>query len=556
MMRSAAVGFLMLVLAPVYGQTTVYKFWVELKDKNNNGYSIDKPEAFLSQRAIERRKKQGIAITQQDLPITLAYQEGIEQLGVQIVHSSRWFNSVTIKCTGDTSILKEIRKLPYVEGTRLLYMKVENENPPKSADAMMEFMMSMNAPKKPDNESDYGFSFGQIDMLQGDDLHGLGYKGQGIIIAVLDAGFYKVNEMEVFDKMREEGRLMGTYDVVHKDSLVYEDDMHGMNVLSCMASLLPGQMIGTAPSASYWLIRTEDNFSEFPIEESNWIAGAEFADSVGADVINSSLGYTRFDEKSLSYSYKSLNGNSLISRAATRCAGVGMIVCNAAGNEGDGDWRYVGVPADADSILTVGGVDIYREHSSFSSYGPTSDGRIKPNVCAQATATFVASSKGKFYPSQGTSFASPVMCGMVASLWSAHPTRTNMEILKAIEQSSDRFSHPDNTFGYGIPDMLIANRLLGGDPNFDYTQDQWLQEINPEYYDQVPVHFYSSKAQKMTLVVRDHKGRKVRNLSFELKAGEFLMYNLSDLPKSKKGLTLEITLNGEMKSYALKKSEN
>lgn len=555
MMRSAAAGFLMLVMGQVYGQTAVYKFWIELKDKENNGFSVDQPEAFLSQRAIERRKKQGIPVTHQDLPVTPAYREGIEKLGVEVLHSSRWFNSVTVVCKEDTSVMKEIRKLAYVKGSRLLYARIESETTPKSPDGMMEFMMSMSAPKKPDNETDYGFGYGQIDMLEGDNLHALGHKGQGIVIAVLDAGFYRVDEMEVFDNMREEGRLLGTYDVVKKDTLVYEDDMHGMNVLSCMASVLPGQMIGTAPSASYWLIRTEDNFSEFPIEESNWIAGAEFADSIGADVINSSLGYTRFDETTLSYTYKSLNGTSLISRAATRCAGVGMIVCNAAGNEGDGDWRYVGVPADADSILTVGGVDIYREHSSFSSFGPTSDGRIKPNVCAQATATFVASSKGKFYPSQGTSFASPVMCGMVASLWSAHPTKTNMQILKAIEQSADRYSNPDNTYGYGIPDMMVANRLLGGDPNFDYTQDQWLMEINPEYYDQVPVHFYSSKDQTLNVVLRDHKGRKVRDLTFHLKQGDFLLYNLTDLPKSKKGLTLEITLNGEVTTYPLKKSE-
>lgn len=535
-------------------QTLVYKFWVELSDKNNNGFSIDKPEAFLSQRAIERRKNQGIAITYDDMPITATYRDGVEKLGVEIVHSSKWFNALTIRCT-DTSVMKEIRKLPYVMGSRLLYAKEEYDTEPKNPDAMLEYVMSMGADKKPDNTSDYGFGYNQINMLQGDALHGMGHNGKGIVIAVLDAGFYKMNEMETFDRLRTEGRLLGTYDFVRHDTLVYEDDMHGMNVLSCMASNTPGKMIGTAPGASYWLLRTEDNFSEFPIEEANWVAGAEFADSVGADLINSSLGYTNFDNQELSYKYKNLNGNSIVSRAATHCAHVGMIVCNAAGNEGDGEWHFIGVPADADSILSVGGVDAMRDHSNFSSFGPTADGRIKPEVCAQATGTIVASSKGKFYPSQGTSFASPVMCGMVASLWSAHPTKTNMQIMAAIKQSADRYSQPDNTYGYGIPDFIQANRILGGDPSFDYSTDQWLLEIPTTYYDAVDLSFFSSKEQTMTIVVRDHKGRRIRNMSFNLKKGEFFNYNLQDLPTGKKAITVEITLNGELKTYTIQRED-
>lgn len=552
MIRSVAFALFVLLGFNLNAQQMVYKFWVELSDKNENGYSVNEPEKFLSQRAIDRRKKQGISITDRDLPVTMAYVQGIEAKGVRVLHSSKWFNAVTIECT-DTSIMKEIRKLPFVLGSSLLYAKLEGKEKPKSKDAMMDYLMAMSAPKTPDNETDYGYGYGQINMLQGDALHGMGHRGSGVVVAVLDAGFFRMNEMDAFDKLREDGRLLGTWDVVMKDTLVYEDDMHGMNVLSCMATNLPGKMIGTAPDASYWLIRTEDNFSEFPIEESNWIRGAEIADSLGADVINSSLGYTNFDEKKMSHTYKSLDGKSKVSLAATMCTRVGMIVCNAAGNEGDSDWHYVGVPADADSILTVGGVDAFEDHSIFSSYGPTSDGRIKPTICAQATATFVGASKGKFYPSQGTSFASPVMCGMVASLWSAHPTKTNIEIMHAILQSSDRYSHPDNTFGYGIPDFMLANRLLGGDTTFDYSTDQWLSPIPEEFYDAIPLHFYSSKDQTLKIIVRDHKGRKVRHLDFELKKGQFLTYTLQDLPKSKKGIHLEIIMGEESKTYTIKK---
>ncbi|MDX5320580.1 MAG: S8 family serine peptidase [Bacteroidota bacterium] len=535
---------------PVFSQTQVFKFWVELSDKNNTRYSVDHPEAFLSERAIERRKKQGIAITERDFPVNESYLSEIEAKGVKLVHTSKWFNAVTVRCT-DSSVMAEIRKLSFVKGTRLLYDKVESETKPKGNEAMMEYLMSMSSPKKPENNSDYGFGLGQIAMLEGDDLHQRGHKGKGIVIAVLDAGFYKMHDMEVFDHLRNEGKLLGTWDVVMQDTLVYEDDMHGMNVLSCMASYMPGKMIGTAPDASYWLIRTEDNFSEYPIEESNWIRGAEMADSIGADVINSSLGYTQFDNTKLSHTYSHLNGKSLASQAATYCAHVGIIVCNAAGNEGNGKWHYIGVPADADSILTVGGVDEFKDHSTFSSFGPTYDGRIKPTVCAQATATYVASSKGKFYASQGTSFASPVLCGMVASLWSAHPDKTNIQVMNAIIQSSDRYSHPDNTFGYGIPDFMMAHRILGGDPDFDYSKDQWLQEIPTTYYDQIPLHFYSSKAQTLKIVVKDHKGRKVRNMEFALEQGQFFLHSLKDLPKSKKGISLEIQVGEEVKTYSL-----
>lgn len=537
-------------LSEAMAQSYVYKFWIELKDKENNGYSIDNPSAFLSQRAIERRAKQNIPITTADLPVSPQYVLEIEQRGVKVLHTSRWFNSVTISCN-DSAVLKEIRKLPFVVGTRLLYNRDESIEGKKNNPAIMEYLMTMEAPKSPENESDYGFGLEQISMLNGDKVHASGFTGDNIVIAVLDAGFYKMNEMKDFDHLRQTGRLLGTYDFVNKDTLVYEDDMHGMNVLSCMAAYTPGRMIGTAPGASYWLLRTEDANSEFPIEESNWIAGAEFADSVGADLINSSLGYTTYDNSKLSYTYKNLNGSSLISRAATHCAKVGMIVCNAAGNEGSSKWKYVGVPADADSIITVGGVDAQLRQSTFSSFGPTADGRVKPTVVAMATATFVSSSKGKHYQSQGTSFASPVLCGMVASLWSAHPTKTNMEIIRAIEKSGHQYMNPDNVLGYGIPDFVLANRFLGGDSEFNYTQDQWLTEIPSEYDKSIPIEFYSSKKQDMKIEVRDHKGRKIRDISFNLAQGEFLRFGLNELPKSKKPITLIIVVGGESKTYSL-----
>lgn len=535
-------------------QVKVYKYWVEFTDKKDNGFSIDHPEAFLSNRAIERRKKQGIQITEQDLPVTAAYRDGISALGAQVLYTSKWFNAASIRTT-DSSLIDRIDKLPYVKSSRLLYMKIEFDAPEKGPSAMMEYMMTRGEVDERDGAEggEFGSGAAQISQINGIPLHKAGMQGQGMIIAVLDAGFYKVDDIKTFDKMRDDGRLIGTKDFVEFDSTVFDDDMHGMNVLSCMASYTPNKMIGTAPMASYWLIRTEDANTENPIEEANWVAGAEFADSAGADLINSSLGYTTYDIASMSYTYKNLDGTSLISRAATVCASKGLIVCNAAGNEGDGKWKYVGVPADAENIISVGGVTYSGAHAGFSSYGPTADGRIKPTVSARAAGTVVVSSKGKFYNSNGTSFASPVMCGMVACLWQANPTATNLEVIEAIKKSASQANNPDNVLGYGIPDFELANRILGGDKSFDYTTDQWLKAIPETYYNEVIIDFYSSKDQKIEIVVRDRKGRKVRSFEKDLKKGEFLKEVLDNLPTSKKGITIDIKIGDESKSYSLKR---
>jgi serine protease AprX len=552
MIKTAYTVAFLLLAAPLSAQVKVFKFWVELSDKKDCGYSIDKPEEFLSPRAIERRAKQNIRITEEDLPVTKAYKDGISATGAEVLFPSRWFNALCIKTT-DSSLVKKIAALPYVKSVRLMYHRLEYPgSEPKNNAAMMEFLMSAGAKSRPEESSVYGFGFNQINMLNGIPLHEDGFRGEGMVIAVLDAGFYKVNEISTFNHLREDGRLLGTFDFVTMDTIVYEDDMHGMNVLSCMASNTPGKMIGTAPKASYWLIRTEDNHSETPVEEASWVAGAEFADSVGADLINSSLGYTRFDDSSMSYTYRHLDGSSLISRAAKNCARRGIIVCNAAGNEGSDSWRYIGVPADADSILSVGGVDKDRMHVPFSSYGPTADGRIKPTLCAKALETTVASSKDKFYPSQGTSFASPVMCGMVACLWQANPQRGNMEIINALIKSADQFASPDNQYGYGIPDMVMANRILGGDKAFDYSVSRWLEEI-PSHYDSrgILLKYYAAESQEVKILVRDGKGRKIRTLSFALGKNEFLIYPLKDLPVSKKGISLEIQTGEKQQTYRL-----
>ncbi len=236
-----------------------------------------------------------------------------------------------------------------------------------------------------------------------------------------------------------------------------------MSVLSTMAGNVPGLLVGTAPGASYWLLRSEDAGSEYVVEEDNWIAAAEYADSVGADVINSSLGYTDYDDNNQSYTYADMDGNTArVTRGADIAASKGILVVNSAGNSGNNFWRYIGAPADADSIITVGAVNSLGIIASFSSLGPTSDGRVKPTVCGQGEGTYVVSSADGVYPGNGTSFSSPVMAGAVTCLWQANPSFNNMELIDAIKRSASRYSSPDSLYGYGIPNMAVAHMVLSG----------------------------------------------------------------------------------------------
>ena len=298
-------------------------------------------------------------------------------------------------------------------------------------------------------------------MLKGDVLHNRNLKGEGKVIAVLDAGFSKANEMDAFKKLFDEDRILGSWDFVAQEESVFEDHSHGMMVLSTMGAENNGQIIGTSPNASFWLLRSEDGDTENLIEEYNWLCAAEFADSVGADIINSSLGYTTFDDVNQNHTYSDMDGRTApVSIAANLASRKGMIVVNSAGNSGSSSWHYIGAPADADSILSVGAVDENRDFAWFSSYGPSIDGRIKPTVVAQGRNTIVATSDNGTLAGNGTSFSSPVIAGMTACLWQAHPNRTNIEIINAIILSANLHDNPNDSLGYGLPNYDLADQLL------------------------------------------------------------------------------------------------
>lgn len=491
---------------------TFSKYWVEFTDKNNSPYSISNPLDFLSQRAIDRRLNQNISIQENDLPVNSWYIDSVVNIGATLLNRSKWFNAVSIY-TNDTSVVNKIKKLSFVKNTSPVAMLAKGVD--KSADNKFykesygPLQTEMNVQSSASDYS-YGASANQITMIGGDILHKLGYSGQGMVIAVIDAGFKNADKLTVFDSLRAHNQILGSWDFVERNDSVYEDDNHGMAVLSTMGGNLPGQLVGTAPKANYWLLRSEDAASEYPIEEDNWAAAAEFADSVGADVINSSLGYSTFDNSSLNHSYADMDGNTTrVTIAADLAASKGILVVSSAGNEGSGSWHYITAPADGDSVLTVGAVDAIGYYASFSSVGPTADGRIKPNVVTQGSGSIVASSGGGVQSGNGTSFSSPIMAGAAACLWQAHPTYNNMEIMNAIQESASQASTPDYFKGYGIPNLGLADLLLTGIEVNDYTQDELLKVFPLPFYDKLTIWFYSSSDQDVKIEITDLSGKRV-----------------------------------------------
>lgn len=435
------------------------KYWVKFKDKNSSPYSIGTPSAYLTARSIARRANQGIAIDITDLPVNQTYINQVNTTGAQVFQRSKWMNAAIV-IVNNASQLTAINSLTCVLSSAPVgkYMKT------KSSEELTDNTVVPSYKKQANITSyNYGPSYTQANQIGADCIHDLGYRGQGMIIAVIDAGFENADTNPVFDSLRNEGRILGTRDYVQGNTSVYEDYLHGANCLSLMAGNTPGQLIGTAPKASYWLLRTEDAATEKIIEENNWVVAAEFADSVGVDIATTSLGYTTFDNTSQNHVYADLNGKtSVASIASTMAARKGIFVLNAAGNEGGGSWNYVGVPADADSICTVGAVNGSGVHANFSSVGPTSDGRIKPDLSSMGQNSYVCNSNGMFSSGNGTSYATPILAGAVACLWQANPTKTNMEILQALKSTASRAINPDNIYGWGIPNMCAAYNLLNG----------------------------------------------------------------------------------------------
>ena len=422
---------------------------VTLRDKQNSPYSLNHPTRFLSRRSVERRKRQGLPLDSTDLPVTPKYVRQIETEKVNIVGTSRWNNTVLVQVK-DTNEMARISKLPYVALCKKVWQAPDSIEPTAIKTKYEERFHEWDSI----GQTPFGRADLQIKSLQGHRLHSIDLKGEGMVIAVLDGGFKNVNQIPAFQKVN----IKGTKDFIYplSPSVYYELD-HGTKVLSVMAIQEPHYYIGTAPEASYWLLRCEDPQSEQEVEEDYWAMAVEFADSVGVDVVNSSLGYNTYDAPFRSYELNDLDGKTaLISRTASMMARKGIVLCNSAGNSGMGTWKKITVPADAFDILTIGAIDQKGRNAAFSSVGPTQDGRVKPDIVAMGNGTALISGRGMLVHDMGTSFSTPIVTGLVACLWQGLRHKTALEIIDMVRHSASHYSTPNNIYGYGIPNFWEA----------------------------------------------------------------------------------------------------
>ncbi|WP_029269009.1 S8 family serine peptidase [Flavobacterium sp. KJJ] len=445
-MKNYYVFLLLLFSSAMFSQEDA---WVYFKDKPNAQAYLDKPSDMLTQRSLDRRTNQNIVLNNTDVPVEKAYINQVKlSSGIIVLAKSKWLNALHIRGTQASILalkaLSFVDKVVFANKTLNTTAKKTNENRTSQTNDKLKTAIDYA----------YGNSANQIQMLNGLALHKQNYTGSGKVIAVLDAGFPGVNTAEPFQNLFTANRILGGYDFVNRNANFYTGDDHGTLVLSTMAGYKENALIGTAPDASYYLFITENDTSENPVEESLWVEAAEKADSLGVDIITTSLGYFEFDNANYSHTYSDMNGNTnFISRGAEIAFSKGIIVVASAGNEGNTAEPHIGGPADAVSVITVGSVTSSKVKSSFSSIGPSFDNRIKPDVMAQGTATVVSDASGNIGTSSGTSFSCPVMAGMIACLWQAFPSKTNKEIREIILKSSDRYTVPDNNYGYGIPNF-------------------------------------------------------------------------------------------------------
>jgi serine protease AprX len=533
----------------VLSQVAPTKYWIHFNDKNGTPYSISDPAPYLSAKAMERRNKQSIAIEENDLPITPSYIKSVLSVGVTILNRSKWLNAVTIQ-TSDTNKLNMIKSFPFVSGAKPVGIwkgKNDVESYTKSVEAKTSSVSKATG-------YEYGFGTNQITMVGGDCIHNKGFHGEEMVITVIDAGFIYVDILPAFDSLRANNQILGTWDFVDNDSTVYANDSHGTFVLSVMAANLPDQLVGTAPKAKYWLLRSENNAGEFIMEEDNWVSAAEFADSVGTDVINTSLGYNTFDNPAYDHTYSEMDGNTThISIAADIAASKGIGVVNSAGNEGGLPWHYILCPADGDSVLAVGAVSSDRSFAGFSSRGPSSDGGVKPNIAAQGVgvATTNLTGSGWIQTNNGTSFAAPIIAGMFACLWQANPTKNNMEIFNAIQQSASHHQAPDSLTGYGIPNFCIADLLLTGAIPKNPAGDSLFNLLPVPFTNSFEFSFYSLNAQVVKVELFDIAGKKIISEEKITEPNSYNNYDIVQLDLIAKGIYI-LRISTDNKIYRQK----
>ena len=434
-------------------QSSYNTYFVQFRDKANSAFSLSNPSAYLSEKSVERRIRTGVGFDSLDIPVNTNYiQQVLQQGNSNLLLKSKWFNSITLELL-DTAIAaawkQQVEALPFVFQVKSL---------PSVPLEKISIHKGTQSEEGTVSDDWYGPSFRQTEMLNGHLLHQLGLNGKGMDIAVFDGGFRFADVLPAMAHLFEESRIIETHDFLNFTSPnVFDGSTHGTMVLSHMAGFMQDSLYGTAVEANYYLFQTEDVYREVRLEEDTWVQAAEWADSIGIDVINSSLGYSIFDEDYMNYSTSDMNGSTTrISQAAEICALKGTLVVNSAGNSGDDQWHVITAPSDAEHVLCIGAVDLNGTHASFSGYHPPGLNDVKPNIVAMGRQTVYAASDSTISRGNGTSFSSPIIAGMAATLWQAFPSATNMDIFNAIEESASLYSTPNDSMGYGIPDFWKA----------------------------------------------------------------------------------------------------
>jgi serine protease AprX len=460
MLKEVIGGFLLAAtLAGSEARAVQYAYQVTFTDKNNTPYSLSSPSAFLSSQALARRTAQGLPVDSTDIPVNRSYIDSVLHLtGGKLHNTSRWLNHCVILIS-DSILIHTLDGKAFIADKKLVayYPGILHSPLHKGAGAA--------GPAQQTTAFDgtyYMDTWQQTLLVQGNYLHGNGHMGAGKLIAVLDAGFAGTDTHVGFDSLRNSGRIIDAYNFVLDTTYVYSYDTHGSRALSTMAGYVPGTYVGSAPLASYALYVTEDGNSEQPIELLNMLSASEHADSLGADIISSSLGYNIFtDFPSASFTFATdFDGKSTIAaQAANIATKKGMLFVASAGNEGGGPWNKILTPGDADSALTIGSVDLSGTPAATSGFGPNAAGQVKPDVCGMGEPAAVFQGSG-YGSENGTSFSTPQIAGWAACLWATKPASTPYQVRQAIIKCASKYTSPDAHMGYGIPNFHCTADLL------------------------------------------------------------------------------------------------
>lgn len=432
-------------------QQTDYKFRVYLKDKGAVNYSVSNPEEFLSSKAIARKLVQKVTIDASDFPISPEYPKQMEELGGKVVAKSKWFKTLVVEFP-DSTMIDAVKALSYVDSVKYIWRGKE----PRTKQLMRPRIRYYSCDEFGLLPDYLGVAEKEFKIHNADRLVEAGFQGAGITVAVIDAGFTNFDVIPWFDNVK----LQGVKNFVPSGD-IFAAGSHGTQVLSTMAVNKPYIMMGSAAEADYWLLRSEESRSEFPVEEDYWVQAVEYADSVGVDVINTSLGYNSFDDKSLNYTHSDIDGKTAImSRAADKAYEKGMLLVGSAGNAGNSKWRKITVPGDSKNMLTIGALATDSVIASFSSVGPSADSRLKPDLVSVGVFKMTLATNGMISGANGTSFSSPFMAGLFASLWSINPSLHRKQLIESVIQSAHQYQHPDTIYGYGIPDFEKAMKTV------------------------------------------------------------------------------------------------